>query len=117
MVSESTVDKAYKEDLDENKIFSSVDKKLVSFKIQLGPLKKTFQEKLMDERVKDVTDLEKQGTSNGSIRYTTGKFQGYDEAEKYLKTLQDKGFSEAFIIATFKGEIISIQEAVELLKK
>jgi hypothetical protein len=113
----ATVDKAYKEDLDENKIFSSVDKSLVSFKIQLGTLKKTFQEKTMDERVKDIADIEKQGTSSGSIRYTTGKFQKYDEAEKYLKSLQDKGFSDAFIIATFKGEIISTQEAMELLKK
>lgn len=113
----ATVDKTYKEDMNEDKIFSSVDKSLVSFKIQLGPLKKTFQEKAMDERVKDIGDIEKQGTSNGSIRYTSGKFQTYDAADKYLKTLQDKGFSEAFIIATFKGEIISLQEAMELLKK
>jgi hypothetical protein len=30
--------------------------------------------------------------------------------------MEDKGFPEAFIIATFKEEIISLQEAMELLK-
>ncbi|MBA3665751.1 MAG: hypothetical protein H0W61_16330 [Bacteroidetes bacterium] len=112
----ATVDKAYKEDMNEEKIFSSVDKKLVSFKVQLGGLKKQFQEKLMDERVKNISDLEKQGTSSGMIRYTTGKFPDMASAEKYRKELEDKGFTDAFIVATFKGDIISIQEALELLK-
>lgn len=108
--------KAYKEDLNENKIFSSVDKKLVQFKVQLGPLKKPVAEKSMDERVKDIKDIEKQATSSGSIRYTTGKFNNMAAAEKYRKDLEDKGFTDAFIIATFRDEVISIQEALELLK-
>ena len=36
--------------------------------------------------------------------------------EKLCKEMEDKGFPEAFIIATFKEEIISLQEAMELLK-
>lgn len=112
----ATMDKAYKEDLNESKIFSSVDKKLVSFKVQLGPAKKAFQEKTMDERVKDLKDMEKQATNMGTIRYTTGKFATKAEAEKYLEELNGKGFSDAFIIATFKGEIIPVQEAEALTK-
>lgn len=112
----ATVDKEYKEDLNENKIFSSVDKSLVSFKVQLGPLKKPVLEKSMDDKVKDLTGTEKQITATGSIRYTSGNFQAMDAAEKYRKELESKGFSDAFIIATFKNEIISIQEAMELMK-
>ncbi|MGZ4090493.1 MAG: SPOR domain-containing protein [Bacteroidia bacterium] len=112
----ATVDKAFKEDMNEDKIFSSVDKSLVAFKVQLGGLKKQFQEKIMDERVKDINDIEKQATSSGMIRYTTGKFSDMAAAEKYRKELEDKGFTDAFIIATFKGDIISIQEALELKK-
>lgn len=113
----ATMEKTFKEDLNEDKIFSSVDKKLVQFKIQLGPLKKPIAEKTMDDKVKDLKDLEKQATNTGSIRYTSGKFATMAEAEKYRKDLEDKGFSDAFIIATFKGDIIPIQEAVELLNK
>ncbi len=112
----ATVDKSFKEDLDETIIFSSVDKKLVSFKVQLGPLKKPALEGMMDEKVKPLGNVEKQTTATGSIRYTSGNYANFDEAEKYRKSLEEKGFGDAFIIATFKKEIISIQEALELMK-
>jgi hypothetical protein len=113
----ATMDKSYKEDLSEDKVFNSIDKKLLSFKVQLGPLKKKAQEQSMDEKVKGLSGVEKQTTSSGSIRYTAGgEFANFDAAEKYRKDLEDKGYTDAFIIATFKGEIISMQEAMELLK-
>jgi hypothetical protein len=112
----ATMDKNYKEDLSEDKTFNSIDKKLVAFKVQLGPLKKKAQETTMDERIKDIPDADKQTTASGSLRYTAGNFPGYDSAEKYRKELEEKGFTDAFIIATFKDEVISIQEAMELLK-
>jgi len=112
----ATVDAGYKEDMNENKIFSSVDKSLVSFKVQLGPLKKPAVEKMMDEKVKGLENSDKQVTASGNIRYTSGSFPSLDAAEKYRKELESKGFSDAFVIATFKGAIISIQEASELVK-
>lgn len=111
----ATVDKEFKEDLTENKMFSSVDKTLVSFKIQLGPLKKRILESSMDEKVKELPAVEKQTTSTGSIRYTSGKFATLAEAEAHLKNVQDYGITDAFLIATFKDEVISKQEAMELL--
>jgi hypothetical protein len=112
----ATMDKTYKEDMNENKIFSSVNKSLVAFKVQLGPAKKPAAEKMMDERIKDVKGVEKQATALGTIRYTAGKFTKMDAAEAFRKELEDKGFTDAFIIATFRDEVISIQEAAELLK-
>jgi len=113
----ATMDKGYKEDLNENKTFNSIDKKLLVFKIQLGPLKKPTQEAAMDEKVKDLKEIDKQTTATGNIRYTAGgEFSRLDTAEKLRKELEDKGYTDAFIIATFKNEIISIQEAMELLK-
>lgn len=112
----ATMDKSYKEDLSEDKIFNSIDKKLLAFKVQLGPLKKQSFEAMMDEKVKDLPKIEKQTTASGSLRYTSGAFQGLEAAEKHRKELEDKGFTDAFIIATFKNDVISIQEAMELLK-
>jgi len=113
---QAKVEKGYKEDMNENKMFSSVNKKLVLFKIQLGPNKRPAQVAAAEEKYKDLKDLEKQATTTGNIRFTTGSFPGYDAAEKYRKDLESKGFGDAFIIATFKDELISIQEALELLK-
>ncbi|MDI1353895.1 MAG: SPOR domain-containing protein [bacterium] len=112
----ATVDKNYKEDLSEDKTFNSIDKSLLVFKVQLGQLKKKVQEASMDERVKDLKDSEKKITNSGSIRYTSGNFPGLELAEEYRKALEEKGWSDAFVIATFKDELISMQEAMELLK-
>jgi hypothetical protein len=112
----ATVDKSYKEDLSEDKMFSSIDKKLILFKVQLGPLKKKTQEATMDEKIMLLADVEKQVTPTGSYRYTTGNFFNYNDAENFRLELVENSFRDAFIIATFKNEIISIQEAMELLK-
>ena len=112
----ATVEGNFKEDLNEEKTFSSVNKNLVKFKIQLGALKKPNKESEFNEVFKDVKDLEMKSTNTGMLRYTAGSFANYDEAEKFRKQLEEQGFGDAFIIATFKSDIISIQEAMELLK-
>ena len=113
----TTVDKEFKEDLNENKMFSSINKNLVAFKIQLGPLRKKSMEEMMDEKFKELSQVEKEVTLSGSIRYTSGgSFPSMDAAEKYRKELEDKGFFDALVIATFKNQVISLQEAAELLK-
>lgn len=112
----ATMTKGYKEDLNENKMFSSVDKKLVVFKIQLCPNLRPAQVAAAEEKYKDIKDIQKQGTTTGRIRLMSGGFSGYDVAQKYRNELEAKGFNEAFVIATFKDELISIQEALELLK-
>ncbi|MEO8759693.1 MAG: hypothetical protein ABI388_01710 [Bacteroidia bacterium] len=108
--------KNYKENLNENlNTGSSIDKSLVSFKVQLA-LKKP-DDTSMDEQVKDLKDLVKQPTVTGLVRYVAGDFKNnVNEATKYKNTLLEKGFTGAFVIATFKGEVISMQEALELLK-
>lgn len=112
----ATMSTNQKEDLSENKTFSTIDKSLISFKIQIGALKRPAATADMDERVKVLEGVEKQTTSTGMTRYSTGLFKEYQQAEEARKQLEDKGFPEAFIIAVFKEEIISLQEAMELLK-
>jgi cell division septation protein DedD len=111
----ATMETNEKEDITKIETFSSVDKSLVSFKIQLGALKKAGSND-MEEKTKDIEGIEKQSTGSGMTRYTAGTFSDYSKADKYRQELADKGFVEAFVIAVFKGEVISIQEAQELLK-
>jgi cell division septation protein DedD len=111
----ATMETTEKEDITKIESFSSVDKSLVSFKIQLGALKKAGSND-MEDKTKDIEGVEKQTTGSGMVRYTAGTFSDYSKADKYRQELADKGFAEAFVIAVFKGEVISIQEAQELLK-
>lgn len=112
-----TMDQNYKEDLSETKTFNTIDKSLLIFRVQLGPLKKASQTAAMDERFKDLSGVQKETTLAGQIRYTSGgDFTNFDACEKFKKQLEEQGYTEAFIIATFKGELISLQEAMELMK-
>lgn len=111
----ATMETNEKEDISKIASFSSIDKSLVSFKIQLGALRKASSND-MEEKTKDLKDVDKQTTGSGMIRYTLGSYSNYAAADKSRQDLADQGFSEAFVIAIFKGEVISIQEALELLK-
>jgi hypothetical protein len=64
----ATMSSKVKEDLNENKTFSSVDKSLISFKIQLGSLKRPNAVADMDERVKSLGGVGKQTTATGMVR-------------------------------------------------
>ena len=112
----TAVDSKVKEDLNEaNVTQASVDKSFVTFSIQLGAPKKSNNQEFFD-RIKDLKDMNKTPTASVYIRETTGSFSDYNEAMKQKTYLAEHGFSEAFVIGMFKGEIISIQEAIELLK-
>ena len=111
----ATVAKEFKEDLSENKMFSSVKKDLVVFKVQFGSPKRKMFEESMDEKYKDVPALQKETTATGNIRYCAGNFKTRDEATKFLKQMEELGFNDVFVIAKFKDEIISLSEAQALL--
>lgn len=111
----ATMESKEKENLNENVNFSSVDKSQITFKVQLGALRRAGGND-MEDKTKDIPGVEKQGTASGMMRYTAGSYSDYSKADEYRKQLNDKGFAEAFVIAVFKGEVISIQEALELLK-
>ena len=70
----------------------------------------------MDARVKDLQGVKKTVTASGTLRYTCGSFPGLELAEEFRKSLEAKGFTDSFIIPTFKEEVISMQEAMELQK-
>ena len=50
----------------------------------------------------------------GTYRYTTGNFDEVREATNYQKKVRDMGFSDAFVVAFYNGERISLQQAKEL---
>jgi hypothetical protein len=109
--------KNLKEDLNEpNKPLSSIDKKLVVFKVQIGvfknlpPVNKEAQYKLLKEAVQQET------TSTGLVRYTVGTTYDYNEAVKTKNNMIAEGLEDSFIIAFYKGQYITVQEALEISK-
>ncbi len=109
-----------KEDLEEsgsdNTEVNAVNKKLVSFKVQIGIFKsEPPADKLAKyEKVKGMT---KETTPTGLNRYCVGPYSDYTAAQAAKENLiKNIGIEDAFILAFFNGEYITIQEALELLK-
>jgi hypothetical protein len=95
---------------------SAVDKNLVFFRIQMGAFVNEPPEDIMQKFGK-VPGLEKRKKSSGVTQYLVGKFNNYQEAQKFKDEISTKyGITGAFIVAFFKDEMIPVQEAIELLK-
>lgn len=114
---DNTGDKGKKDEINEiDKPLNALDKKLVVFKIQVGvfknepPADKQAKYKALKDKVSEET------TSTGLIRYTIGETNDYNEAQKLRNKMHDSGLDDAFIIAFFNGQYITIQEALELTR-
>ncbi len=95
---------------------SAIDKNQVFFKVQIGAFINDPPEDVM-RNFKKVPGLEKRKKSSGVNQYLAGKFKNYQDAQNSRDDIAKKyGIADAFVVAFFKDEMISVQEAVELLK-
>jgi hypothetical protein len=112
----ATVAPKEKLDIDDTKETSSIDKSQIRFKVQIGAFKNEPPADIL-EKINSINTIEKQYTESGLTRYTAGSFNNYEKATAYKNELVAKyDFSDAFIVAFFKEQIIPVQEAIELLK-
>ena len=71
----------------------------------------------LNERYSDLPDLTKQVTNYGVIRYMTGDFKNTSEAAAYKEELIKTGFPDAFLVAYYANQRVTMQEIAEILKK
>lgn len=67
---------------------------------------------LSDPRFKQLADLSYY-QHNGMYKYTSGHFQNLDQAIKYQAVVRKSGFADAFVVAIYQGNRISMDEARE----
>lgn len=98
-----------------HKPINAVDKKLVTFKVQVGVYKNEAPKEML-KKYESVKDIQKELTITGLTRYVTASFNEYNAAFALKNELIKKGISDAFIIASFNNQYITVQEALELIK-
>lgn len=86
----------------------------VVYKVQFLSSSKALKDN--DREFKGITDHEYY-LQKGTYRYTTGRFRAVRDAVALQKTVREKGFKDAFIVAFHNGERISLQQAKELLER
>ena len=85
--------------------------KEVVYKVQF--MTSTQRLKANAREFKGITDYETYQQKN-IICYTTGRFSSAREAAEYQKTIREKGFSDAFVVAFQGEERITMQKAKEI---
>lgn len=78
------------------------------FRIQIG----FFKNELPEEHFDGIFPLASEQIDNTYYRYVAGSFPTYETAKRSLQKINDKGYTDAFIVAYFNGKKISISEAL-----
>ena len=100
----------------ETSTISGANKNLVKFKVQVGVFKNQPPDSRLAVYAK-LKDLTGEKTKSGLTKYVVGSFNNYKDAEAFKNEIVQKyGLTDAFVVALFNNEYISIPEALELLK-
>jgi hypothetical protein len=94
---------------------NKIDKTKIGFKVQVGAYKDNIPANVMDKFI-SIGNV-KTVRQSGVTRYLVGNYDSYDAARAKLNNLQAQGFIDAFVVGTFNDQIISVEEANELLNK
>jgi hypothetical protein len=94
----------------------TVDKNLVYLSVQVGAFSGEPSAEVM-QTLSEIPGLQRGVKPNGMIFLTAGKFKTLEEAQKFkAKVVDVYNIDDAFLVAFFKEQQITVQEAVELLK-
>lgn len=103
-----------KKELDElKKGLKQISEEGLYYTVQLG----FFKESIPPSNWKGLKPLIVIKGKDGSIKYNVGILLSIEEALNVLEEAKEKGFSDAFATAYYKGNRITISEAATLLKE
>jgi len=93
------------------KSLDPVVKQVVNYRVQFYTSPRQLT--LSDSRFNKLSNLSYY-VHNGMYKYTSGNFSTINDANIHRKKVKLAGFSDAFVVAFFKGKRISISEAQEI---
>lgn len=83
------------------------------FTVQIG----VYNRPVDDAQVKNMPEIMTVRLPNGLIRYATGMFDSAEEAAPRRRDAIDRGITDAFIVAYYKGERLTVARARILLEE
>jgi len=81
------------------------------FKIQIG----AFRKPIPDDSFKNLQPVSAETSRPGWLRYCVGMFRTFEPANLVKKELRKGEYKDAFVVAYYNGERISLQEANSIL--
>ena len=96
---------------------STIDKKNITFKIQLGKFKNQVPADKLDLLTR-IKDIKGETADDGATRYVVGSFTDYKQAQDFKNEISKMyGLTDAFIIAYNNSDIIPVKQALEIINK
>lgn len=87
----------------------------VKFKVQIASYTKEIPTDVLDQMMA-LGKVDQRKVGGGATKYLVGEFNTYEEANAYKQQLIDQGFEGAFVAGEYNGNIISANEAMQLLR-
>jgi len=81
------------------------------FTVQIG----VFNSPISHQRLQNLSPLNTHKTERNQIRYSVGRFDAVEDAIQQRDAVRPMGFSDAFVVAYYNGERITIAEARKIL--
>jgi hypothetical protein len=97
-----------------NESSTTIDTKSLFFTVQIGVYNKPINEK---EKFPGLNEITSNVSPKKQLRYSTGKFSDLNSAKTRKNEAVATGISDAFIVAYYQGERITIAQANELISK
>jgi len=97
-----------------NKSSTNFDSKKLFFTVQIGVYNKPINE---NQKFPGLTEISSNISPSKQIRYSTGKFSDLESAKTRKNVAVTSGISDAFIVAYYQGERITINKANELISQ
>jgi N-acetylmuramoyl-L-alanine amidase len=97
-----------------NVVQNKTDKKEVFFRVQFIISPSKLPEN--SPNFKGLTGI-RYYKQNSAFKYTSGNFKTLDEAVAYQRTIQDKGFKDAFVVAFLNDNRISQTDAIKIIQE
>ncbi|HQI45184.1 MAG TPA: hypothetical protein PLC59_03935 [Bacteroidales bacterium] len=97
-------------DIDKNSTKSTLLPDLY-FKVQIAALKNNTD---LNE-FKGLSEIESQKLTTGLIHYSSGIFTKHNDAVLLKNKIRDMGYSDAFVVAYYKGERIPVKQALSMI--
>ena len=85
----------------------------VIYKVQIG----AFRKKIDPSIFNGISPIVGESTNQGFTRYTAGTFRGFKSANMAKGRIRNLGFRDAFVVAFYNGERITLDEAEEAIEK
>ncbi|MEZ4739265.1 MAG: thrombospondin type 3 repeat-containing protein [Flavobacteriales bacterium] len=93
----------------------SIDKSKVRYRVQIGRFVGNVPMETMDKMI-EMGEVEAV-TGTDAVRYFYGTFKDRKTSEEAKRTIQTKGFEDAFVVGQMGGYVIPADEADELMKQ